>query len=134
VVDDGGLAADGDFDAAPDPFTDAIERLDVGYYEGDAAELVSLELDKPTGVREALDVLGIDDPFALTMGDSKSDLRVMEWLAENDCGIAAAPDHASQAVLDHVTDRDELVYEAGEAGTILRIVYGMELLAECNGG
>ena len=129
VFDEGGVAHDGDLEAAPEAFIDTLERLDVGYYEGDAAELVSLELDKPTGVREALDVLDIDRPFALAMGDSKSDLRVMEWLAETDCGIAAAPDHASEAVLDHVTDRNELVYEAGEASTILRIAYGMELLA-----
>jgi hydroxymethylpyrimidine pyrophosphatase-like HAD family hydrolase len=130
VFDDGGLARDGDLAAAPEPFRDAIERLDVGYYEGDAVELVSLELDKPTGVREALDVLGIEDPFALSMGDSKSDLRVMEWLADTDSGIAAAPDHASEGVLDHVREHDGLVYEAGEAGDILRIVYGMMLLAE----
>jgi hydroxymethylpyrimidine pyrophosphatase-like HAD family hydrolase len=129
VLDDGGLAHDADIDAAPAAFTDALGRIDVGYYEGDAAELVSLELDKPTGVREALDVLDITDPFALAMGDSKSDLRVMEWLAADECGLAAAPEHASQAVLDHVGDRDELVYPAGEASTILRIVYGMELLA-----
>ncbi len=133
VLDEGDVARDGDLDGAPDPFIDALERLDVGYYEGDAAELVSLELDKPTGVREALDVLGIEDPFALAMGDSKSDLRVMEWLAESDRGIAAAPEHASEIVLDHVNDRDELVYAAGEANTVLRIVYGMELLAAIDG-
>ena len=130
VFDADGVAHDADMDEAPTAFVETLRRIDVGYYEGDAVELVSLELDKPTGVREALDVLGIDDPFALAMGDSKSDLRVMEWLAENDCGIAAAPDHASEAVLDHVMNRDELVYEAGEASTILNIVYGMELLAQ----
>ncbi|MDS0260744.1 HAD family hydrolase [Haloarcula sp. S1CR25-12] len=129
VFEAGGVAHDGDLDSAPSEFLDALRRLDVGYYEGDAAELVSLELDKPTGVREALDVLDIGDPFALAMGDSKSDLRVMEWLADADCGIAAAPSHASQAVLDHVNARDELVYEAGEASTVLHIAYGMELLA-----
>jgi len=130
VFDDGGRDHDADIEAAPPAFTDALRRIDVGYYEGDAVELVSLELDKPTGVREALDVLGIEDPFALAMGDSKSDLRVMEWLAESDCGIAAAPAHASEAVLDHVTAQDGLVYEAGQASTVLDIVYGMDLLAE----
>jgi len=129
VLDDGGVAHDADLDGAPEAFLDALQRLDVGYYEGDAAELVSLELDKPTGVREALDVLGITDPFALSMGDSKSDLRVMEWLDANDAGIAAAPEHASEAVLEHVRNHDELVYEAGEASSVLNIVYGMELLA-----
>jgi len=133
VFEAGGVAHDGDLDSAPSEFLDALRRLDVGYYEGDAAELVSLELDKPTGVREALDVLDIGDPFALAMGDSKSDLRVMEWLADADCGIAAAPSHASQAVLDHVNARDELVYEAGEASTVLHVVYGMELLAGVEG-
>jgi len=130
VFDDGGRDHDADIEAAPPAFTDALRRIDVGYYEGDAVELVSLELDKTTGVREALDVLGIEDPFALAMGDSKSDLRVMEWLAESDCGIAAAPAHASEAVLDHVTAQDGLVYEAGQASTVLDIVYGMDLLAE----
>jgi hydroxymethylpyrimidine pyrophosphatase-like HAD family hydrolase len=134
VLDGGGVAHDADLDAAPEAFADALRRLDVGYYEGDAAELVSLELDKPTGVREAFEVLDTDDPFALAMGDSKSDLRVMEWLAETDSGIAAAPEHASQAVLDHVNERDELVYTAGEASTILHIVYGMELLAAIDEG
>jgi len=129
VFDDGDLPHGGDLEAAPAEFRDVLQKLDVGYYEGDAAELVSLELDKPTGVREALDVLGIQDTFALSMGDSKSDLRVMEWLEANDCGIAAAPAHASEAVLDHVEGCDELVYEAGEASTILNIVYGMELLS-----
>jgi len=129
VFEAGGVAHDADLEQAPEQFLDVLRRIDVGYYEGDAAELVSLELDKPTGVREALDVLDIEDPFALVMGDSKSDLRVMEWLADNNCGIAAAPDHASQGVLDHVGAHDDLVYEAGEAFAILHIVYGMELLA-----
>jgi len=130
VFEETDVSFDGDLEAAPAAFTDVLERIDVGYYEADAVELVSLELDKPTGVREALDVLGIDDPFALAMGDSKSDLRVMEWLDETDSGIAAAPGHASEAVLDHVRSRDDLVYEAGEASTVLKIVYGMALLAE----
>ncbi len=134
VFDDGGLAFDGDLDAAPTVFSDALTQLDVGYYKGDAVELVSLELDKPTGVREAMDVLAVDEPFALAMGDSKSDLRVMEWLDESDSGIAAAPKHASQAVLDHVHDRDNLVYTAGEASRILKIVYGMALLADVSDG
>ena len=130
VFDDGDVAHDGDLDAAPDPFTDALRRVDVGYYEGDAAELVSLELDKPTGVREALDVLDIDDPFALAMGDSKSDLRVMEWLAETDCGIAAAPEHASTDVLDHVLSTDELVFDRGDAAELLRMAYALGRLSD----
>jgi hydroxymethylpyrimidine pyrophosphatase-like HAD family hydrolase len=133
VLDAVGVARDGDLGSAPEAFVEGLRRIDVGYYEGDAVELVSLELDKPTGVREALSVLGIDDPFALAMGDSKSDLRVMEWVAETDSGIAAAPDHASKGVLDHVRAHDDLVYDAGEAYDVLHVVYGMELLAALDG-
>ncbi|WP_135306259.1 HAD family hydrolase [Haloarcula amylovorans] len=130
VLDAAGRSTDADVDAAPAAVVDIFERIDIGYYEGDAAELVSLELDKSAGVEQAFEVLDIDDPFALVMGDSKSDLRVMEWVAENDAGIAAAPHHASAAVLDHVRDQDDLVYEAGEASSILNVVYGLALLAE----
>ncbi|MBV0924076.1 HAD family hydrolase [Halomicroarcula limicola] len=130
VLDDAGLSTDADTDDAPSAVLDVFERIDIGYYEGDAAELVSLELDKSAGVEQAFEVLDIDDPFALVMGDSKSDLRVMEWVAENDAGIAAAPHHASTAVLGHVRNRDDLVYEAGEASSILNVVYGLALLAE----
>ncbi|WP_254273343.1 HAD family hydrolase [Haloarcula marina] len=129
VLEEAGRSTDADVAGAPSAMLDVLERIDIGYYEGDAAELVSLELAKPTGVEEAFDVLGIDDPFALVMGDSKSDLRVMEWLAETDAGLAAAPDHASKAVLDHVRARDDLVYEAGQSSSVLHIVYGLELLA-----
>ncbi|MBX0295285.1 HAD family hydrolase [Haloarcula nitratireducens] len=130
VLGAAGLSTDADTDDAPAAVLDVFERIDIGYYEGDAAELVSLELDKSAGVERAFEVLDIDDPFALVMGDSKSDLRVMEWVAENDAGVAAAPDHASTAVLDHVRNRDDLVYEAGEASSILNVVYGLALLAE----
>jgi hypothetical protein len=74
-------------------------------------------------------VLDVDDPFVLVMGDSKSDLRVMRWAAEHDAGIAAAPDHASQDVLDHVLSTDELVFDRGDAAAMLRTVYAVNLLA-----
>ncbi|MFC6835956.1 HAD hydrolase family protein [Halomarina ordinaria] len=108
---------------------DTFERLDVGYYEGDAAELGSLELDKVAGVRAAFEVLGIDDPFALVMGDSKSDLRVMEWVEEADAGIAAAPEHASEVVLEHVLSTDELVFDRNDAASMLRMTYVLDRLA-----
>ncbi|MFB6090369.1 MAG: HAD hydrolase family protein [Halobellus sp.] len=117
-------------DAVPDPVRERFERIDVAYYHADAAEIGSLDLDKPTGVREALDVLSIDDPFVLVMGDSKSDLRVMEWADEADAGIAAAPEHASASVLDHVRDTDDLVYGPGDAGSVLRIVSVLNRLAD----
>jgi hydroxymethylpyrimidine pyrophosphatase-like HAD family hydrolase len=107
-----------------------FDRIDVAYYHADAAEIGSLDLDKPTGVTEALDVLGIEDPFVLVMGDSKSDLRVMEWADAADAGIAAAPEHASQSVLDHVESRDDLVYGPGDAGSVLRTVAVLNRLAE----
>ncbi|ELZ24360.1 Haloacid dehalogenase domain-containing protein hydrolase type 3 [Halosimplex carlsbadense 2-9-1] len=112
----------------PDAVAAFLERVDVAYYEGDAAEVVSRELDKPGGVEAAFEVLGVDDPFALVLGDSKSDLRVMEWVAERDAGIAAAPEHASSVVLDHVRERDDLVFPAGDAGDVLRTVYALDRL------
>ncbi len=112
----------------PTALSDVFERIDVAYYEADAAEVGSLELNKVVGVEAAFEVLGIEDPFALVMGDSKSDLRVMEWTADGR-GIAAAPGHASRAVLDHVIRTNELVFDRGEAAAILRIVYALNRLA-----
>ena len=112
----------------PAAFDTVFERIDVAYYEGDAAEVGSLELNKVVGVEAAFDVLELDDPFALVMGDSKSDLRVMEWVAGGR-GIAAAPEHASRAVLDHVIRTDELVFDRGAAPEILRVVYALNRLA-----
>jgi hypothetical protein len=113
----------------PDDVAATLATLEVGYYEGDAAELGSYELDKVAGVEAALDVLDIDDPFSLVMGDSKSDLRVMEWVADEGTGIAAAPNHASEVVLDHVLDTDELVFERDGAASMLRMVYALDRLA-----
>ncbi|MCU4971486.1 HAD family hydrolase [Halobacteria archaeon AArc-m2/3/4] len=113
----------------PDELAAVLERIDVAYYEADAAEIGSLELNKVVGVERALDVLGVDDPFALVMGDSKSDLRVMEWVAENDAGIAAAPEHASRDTLDHVISSDELVFDQGKSVDLLRTVYALNRFA-----
>ncbi len=107
---------------------DLFERIEVAYYEGDAAEIGSLELNKVVGVEGGLDVLGIDDPFALVMGDSKSDLRVMEWAGEGR-GIAAAPDHASEGVLEHVLGTDDLVFDPGNSADVLRTVGALNRLA-----
>ena len=63
------------------------------------------------------------------LGDSKSDLRVMEWVAEEDAGIAAAPEHASRDVLDHVIRTDELVFDRGKAGDVLRAIFALNRLA-----
>jgi len=117
-------------DDVPDAVRDRFDRIDVAYYHADAAEIGSLDLDKPTGVRAALDVLEVDDPFAVVMGDSKSDLRVMEWADRADAGIAAAPSHASESVLDHVRATDDLVYDPGDAGSVLRIVSVLNRLDE----
>ena len=110
-------------------FTALFERIDVAYYEADAAEVGSLELNKVAGVQSALDVLGVEDPFALVMGDSKSDLRVMRWVADTNAGIAAAPDHASRDVLDHVRTTDDLRFGRGNAAAMLRTVYALDRLA-----
>jgi hydroxymethylpyrimidine pyrophosphatase-like HAD family hydrolase len=118
-----------DLAALPEPVADTFDRIDVAYYEADAAEIGSLELNKVVGVERALDVLGLEDPFALVMGDSKSDLRVMEWVAERNAGLAAAPEHASRDVLDHVLATDQLVFDRGRATEPLRTVYALNRLA-----
>ncbi len=115
-------------DEVPDEVSEYFERIDVAYYEGDAAEIGSLELNKVVGVEAALSVLGVEDPFALVMGDSKSDLRVMEWAAEGR-GIGAAPEHASEDVLAHVRGTDELVFDRGRSADMLRTVYALNRLA-----
>ncbi|MDR5672293.1 HAD family hydrolase [Halalkaliarchaeum sp. AArc-GB] len=116
-------------DDVPDPVRALFERIDVAYYHADAAEIGSLELNKVAGVEAALDVLEIEDPFVLVMGDSKSDLRVMRWAEEHDTGIAAAPAHASTDVLEHVMDTDDLVFEKGQSASLLRTAFVMNLLA-----
>jgi len=113
----------------PEQLSTFFDRIDVAYYEADAAEIGSLELNKVVGVQRALDVLGIDDPFCLVMGDSKSDLRVMNWVEKESCGFAAAPAHSSRDVLDHVIRTDELVYEPGQAADILTTVATLNRLA-----
>ena len=128
VLEAAGATSDADLDEAPEAVADVLERVDVAYYEGDAAEIGSLELNKVGGVEAALDVLGVEDPFALVMGDSKTDLRVMEWAAEGR-GIASAPQHASQDVLEHVLDTDELLFDRGRSADTLRIVYALNRLA-----
>ncbi|WP_232687761.1 HAD family hydrolase [Halobacterium zhouii] len=114
----------------PDELVDVLDRVDVAYYEGDAAEIASRELNKVVGVQSAFDVLGVEDPFALVMGDSKSDLRVMEWVASADAGISAAPEHASGRVLEHVRGTDDLVFDRGAAGDVLRTVWALNRLTE----
>ena len=129
VLESGGIAIDRTPNSVPTAVTELFDRIDVGYHHADSAEISSLELNKAVGVEAALDVLGVEDPFVLVMGDSKSDLRVMEWAEANDCGIAAAPAHASSAVLEHVLATDELVFDRGEAADVLRTVLVMNRLA-----
>ncbi len=129
VLEAAGGMPDADVSAIPADVRDTFDRIDVAYYEGDAAEIGSRELNKVVGVEAALGVLGVDDPFTLVMGDSKSDLRVMQWAEENDCGIGAAPEHASRDVLNHVMQTDELVFDRGKAGDVLRTVYALNRLA-----
>ncbi|WP_440764480.1 HAD family hydrolase [Natronorubrum sp. DTA7] len=129
VLESEGEYPDLDSDDVPDTLADVLERIDVAYYEADAAEIGSLELNKVVGVERALDVLDVHDPFSLVMGDSKSDLRVMQWVDETDAGIAAAPEHASQDTLEHVLETDELVFDRGKSVDILRTVYALNRLA-----
>lgn len=119
-----------DLDDVPEAVRDLFDAIDVAYYEADAAEIGSLELNKVAGVEAAFDVLGIDDPFALVMGDSKSDLRVMRWVDEHDMGIAAAPEHSSPDVLEHVRGTDDLVFDRGAADDPLRMTFALDQLAK----
>ena len=130
-VDD---APDTDPAEIPEAVVGLLDRIDVAYYEGDAAEIASRELNKVVGVQSAFEVLGVDDPFALVMGDSKSDLRVMQWVADNDAGISAAPEHSSTRVLEHVWNTDNLEFDRGAAGDVLRTVWAMNRLAELENG
>jgi hydroxymethylpyrimidine pyrophosphatase-like HAD family hydrolase len=130
VLERNGGVPDVDPDDIPEEVESTFERIDIAYYRGDAAEMGSLELNKVAGVRTAFDVLGIDDPFALVMGDSKTDLRVMEWVEENDSGIAAAPEHASRIVSEHVLSTDELVFGRDDSASMLRVVYALDRLAQ----
>ncbi|WP_224269158.1 HAD family hydrolase [Haloprofundus salinisoli] len=114
----------------PSAASERFDRIDVAYYHADAAEVGSLELNKAAGVESALDVLGVDEPFVVVMGDSKSDLRVMQWTADNDAGLAAAPDHSSRDVLAHVMDTDELVFDRGKSAAMLETIYVLNLLAK----
>jgi HAD superfamily hydrolase (TIGR01484 family) len=128
VLEHEGALPDGDH-PPPEAVQALFERVDVGYYEADAAEITSLELDKVAGVEAALEVLGVDDPFVLVLGDSKSDLRVMDWAERNDRGVAAAPEHASEAVLEHVHATSDLTFAPGDAAEPLRLVYALNQLA-----
>jgi hypothetical protein len=57
----------------------------------------------------------------------------MEWVAEHDYGLAAAPEHASRDVLDHVIRTDELVFDPGQATEVLRTLYALDRLASLGG-
>ena len=129
VLEEHGEYPDATADDVPAAMRDVFERIDVAYYEADAAEIGSLELNKVVGVEAAFDVLDIDDPFCVVMGDSKSDLRVMRWVQEHDYGLAAAPEHASRDVLDHVMNTDELVFDPGKATDVLQTIYAVNRLA-----
>jgi hydroxymethylpyrimidine pyrophosphatase-like HAD family hydrolase len=114
----------------PETLRSIFDRIDVAYYHADAAEIGSLELNKAAGVEAALDVVGVDDPFVLVMGDSKSDLRVMEWAEADSCGLSAAPEHSSEGVLEHVRSTDGLVFDRGASAAMLQTIYVYNLLTE----
>ncbi|MXR40969.1 HAD family hydrolase [Halobaculum sp. WSA2] len=127
AIDRAGASAEA---TVPDAAAALFDRLEVALYRADAAELAAAELHKAAGVEASLDVLGVDDPFVCVMGDSKSDLRVMEWAEETGSGVAAAPEHSSRNVLDHVRATDDLVFAPGAAADVLRTVYAWCALAD----
>jgi len=129
VLEEAGEYPEVDLSSIPEWLSTTLERIDVAYYEADAAEIGSLELNKVVGVERAFEVLDIEDPFALVMGDSKSDLRVMRWVAEHDIGISAAPEHASEDTLEHVLETDQLVFDQGKSVDVLRTIDALNRLA-----
>jgi len=129
AIDRAGASADAD---VPEAAASLFDRLEVALYRADAAELAAAELHKAAGVEASLDVLGVDDPFVCVMGDSKSDLRVMEWAEETGSGVSAAPEHSSRNVLDHVGSTDDLVFTPGAAADVLRTMYAWRCLANVN--
>lgn len=114
----------------PDSWTRLFDQITVDYYKGDAIEVRLSELNKAAGVKKALEVLEVSDPSIFMMGDSKTDLKVMEWVTANGIGIVAAPDHASSAVLDHVRASDGLVFDHTDGAHALRTVYGFNKITE----
>jgi len=116
-------------DDIPSEVRERLEKIDVAYYEADAAEISSLELNKREGVKAALSVLGIEDPFLCVMGDSKTDRRVMEWAKEEDNGISAAPKDASEDVVEFVSSTDDLLFEYGGSAEIFSVVYAMNRIS-----
>ncbi|WP_277552270.1 HAD family hydrolase [Halobaculum limi] len=117
-------------ETVPEAAVPLFERLEVALYRADAAELAAADLHKAAGVEASLEVLGIDDPFVCVMGDSKSDLRVMEWAEQHEAGVSAAPEHSSANVLDHVRATDDLVFAPGGAADVLRTMYAWRCLAD----
>lgn len=116
-------------DDIPEPVETQLNGIDVAYYHADAAEVGSLELNKVAGVEAALEVLDVEDPFSVVMGDSKTDLRVMQWAEEQGYGIGAAPTHASQAVVEYVEQAEDLLYAPGDSGAILRTILALNQMA-----
>ena len=109
---------------------DLFDVIDVAYYAGDAAEISSAELNKARGVEAAVGVMDLDEPFAAMFGDSKSDLRVMEWLEARNQGIAASPEHASEDVRAHVESTDGLLFHRGRSVDMLRTIDAVYRIAE----
>lgn len=105
-----------------------VRSIDIGYYRGDAVEVTSGTLGKGNGVQVATETLSLEDPFMLAMGDSKTDLEIMEAITDRNRGICAAPDHASEAVLDQCERANGLVFEQGRVEEALRIVLAYNCL------
>ncbi|WP_436934058.1 hypothetical protein [Halovenus marina] len=61
----------------------------------------------------------------------------MELLVKTDGGLAAAPTHASEQVLEHVQSTDDLVFDLvfdqGDAAQMLRIAFALNSIAELEG-
>lgn len=100
-----------------------LDALDVVYYEADAVELLSNGITKRSGVETAFEALDMANNFALVMGDSKTDLPMMEHVVETGSGILAAPEHASDTVLEYVRHHGGFVFERGHGSDTLQKVY-----------
>lgn len=110
------------------PALSVLEELDVVYYEADAVEVLSSRITKRSGVESAFETLSLASPFALVMGDSKTDQVMMEYAVETGSGIPAAPTHASDSIVEYVRSEDGFLFEPGHGGDPLRRMYAYNRL------
>lgn len=107
-----------------------LNNITINYYKGDAVEARLTQLNKRSGVKTALNTLRVCNPSILLMGDSETDLKLMQWIVNNNYGVVATPDNASSSVIGYVQDADGVVYSPSDADDVLRAAYGLNKVIE----